>query len=99
MKNNKCTSVERFNEILEKYLCEHRHENKYEGDNVFQGLVIISKYIDYRSNFLIAAADDEEIISVYSEELVQAGITEEDVKNLALLNWGVDEDGNLVCFV
>lgn len=67
----------------------------WEGDNAMQGLLIITKYLPNRG---ITGADHDVIYSASVEEIVDAGITEKDVRELRRLNWMV-EYGGLACFV
>jgi hypothetical protein len=70
--------------------------SKIKGDNAMLGLLIISKYIKGR---IIQGAGHDILYSVNIEEIIKAGITQEDVKNLADLNWHCEEDEYLACFV
>ena len=85
---------ERIEEIFENTESElHLLNGK---DNAFEGLKIISKY----TNKLIVGAEHDIIHSEEVENLIKAGITEEDVIQLAKLNWMIDEwDIGLACFV
>lgn len=75
-------------------------ETKWEGDNAFQGLQIIAKYMDPKKHNLICGADHDIIFSVYVKEIVEAGITEEDATALQKLNWSLSDDEDyLTCFV
>lgn len=85
---------ERFEEIFD----DENIISAWEGDNAFQGLLIINKYIGYMQNALIAGASHDEIQSVDVEDLINAGITEEDVISLRKLNWMINDD-YLACFV
>ena len=70
--------------------------SKWDGDNAFQGLMILSKY----TKDLIEGADHEVIWSADIDVILSAGLTEADAKSLALLNWHLDEDGDCFsCFV
>ena len=69
-------------------------DSKWEGDNAFQGLQILSKYTDN----LIQGAGHDVIWSVDVEKIIELGITKEDVTKLSLLNWIIDGD-YLACFV
>ena len=80
---------EKFDEIFETT------ESNWEGDNALTGLLIISKYI---KDTVLVAAEHDCIYSVGVDELIAAGITEEDVTTLRLNNWG-GEDDTLYCFV
>jgi hypothetical protein len=66
-----------------------------EPDNALMGLNLIAKYLPSKG---IEGADHDIIYSVDIEELVEAGITKEDVTMLHLINWGI-EDEFLICFV
>jgi len=65
------------------------------GCNALTGLLIIQKYLPNRG---IEAAGHDIIYSAEVEELVEAGITEEDTVLLRDYNWMVDEE-SLACFV
>ena len=80
---------EKFKEIFEKT------ESKWEGDNAFQGLQILSKYTDN----LIQGVGRDVIWSVDLDEIIDLGISEEDVEKLALLNWMIEDGSCLACFV
>lgn len=69
------------------------------GDNTVQGLAIIGYYMDPRENTLIVGAGHDIIWSVDIEDLIKLGITEEDVVSLRKLNWMVEDDSYLACFV
>ena len=69
-------------------------DSKWEGDNAFQGLQILSKYTDK----LIQGAGHDVIWSVDVDKIIELGITKEDITKLALLNWMIEEDC-LACFV
>jgi len=66
-----------------------------EGDNAIAGLQIIIKYLPKSG---IEGADHDIIYSCDVEELVEAGITEEDTRQLREWNWMI-QDGYLACFV
>lgn len=65
------------------------------GDNAFEGLRIMCKYV----NNLIQGANHDIIYGPNIEELIEAGITEEDVADIRKLNWMVEDDSYLACFV
>lgn len=69
-------------------------ESDWDGDNAFKGLVILSKY----TTNLVQAAEHDKIWSISVEEIVELGITKEDVIKLGKLNWMIEED-SLACFV
>jgi len=65
------------------------------GDNAFEGLKILSKYTD---NLIQGARRD----IIYSEDidmLIEKGITKEEVTALRKLNWMVEDESYLACFV
>lgn len=66
-------------------------------DNALLGLIIINKYLPKMG---VEAAEHDIIYSGAVDELIKAGITEEDVITLRRLNWMIDEfDEGLACFV
>ena len=67
-------------------------DTDWTGDNALQGLLIISKYINHKDNDLIVAAEHDIIYSVSIEDIIEAGITEEDVKQLRKLNWMIEQE-------
>lgn len=71
----------------------------WQGDNAFQGLMIISKYISPAKKTLIVAAGHDIIHSVYVKDLLEAGLTEEDAVSLRKLNWMITEYDSLACFI
>lgn len=80
---------ERFIEIMEG------DSGKWQGDNAYQGLQILSKYT---SNLIQGAEHD----TIYSEDisiLIEVGITETDVFKLRDLNWMVKDEMYLACYV
>ena len=84
---------EEFIEVFEN------EETNWEGDNAFQGLMIIAKYIDPIKNDIICAGEHDIIYSVDIEKLIEAGITLEDANKLRELNWIIEDDSYLACFV
>jgi hypothetical protein len=84
---------EKFIEILDG------GSGRWEGDNAIQGLKIIEKYIDPQKTHLIQAAQHDIIFSVGIDELVEAGITEQDAEELRRLDWMVEDDEYLACYV
>ena len=83
---------ERLLEILSE-----DNDGEWEGDNALQGLNIIAKYFKNGEEILTAAEHDQ-IFSVGISEIVAAGISEEDAKELRRLNWMEDYDA-LACYV
>jgi len=67
----------------------------WEGDSIFKGLIILSKYTD---NLIQGAGNDiiySEVISV----LIEKGITKEDCIELRKLNCWMIAGGSLACYV
>ena len=89
-------TVGEFRNILEQ---EKITSVTWQGDNVFQGLKLIEGYLNPLEWNLITAAEHDIIYSVEVEMLINAGITEPDIKQLGRLNWMVWEDACLACFV
>ena len=71
---------------------------EWDGDNALQGLNIIAKYVKDDSDVLTGATHDM-IYSANVEELINSGITKEDVNKLRMLNWMVEDGEYLACFV
>lgn len=69
--------------------------SKWDGDNALKGLLILNKYFD---NVLIAAEHDK-IYSVGVEQAIEKGITENDIIELAKLNWMLEDGECFACFV
>ncbi len=70
---------------------------EWEGDNALQGLNLIAKYFtDGRT--VLTGANHDVIYSVGISEIVAAGITEEDAKELRRLNW-MEEYDYMACYV
>ena len=74
---------ERFIEIMSEDLKTEKFI-EYEGCNVLYGLLIINKYLPKRG---IEGASHDVIYSVDVDELVEAGITEDEVVDLREMNW------------
>lgn len=70
-------------------------DSKWDGDNAFQGLQILSKYTDN----LIRGAGHDIIWSIGIDEIIELGITKEDITKLSLLNWMIHDDYCLACFI
>lgn len=62
------------------------------GDNALQGAMIIAKYINPVEKDILCAAEHDIIYSVDVEDILNAGITEEDAIALAKLNWMIDTE-------
>jgi hypothetical protein len=85
---------EKFIEIMDS------DSGSWNGDNAFQGLVIMAKYISPETTDIICAAEHDEIYGPDIDKLIEAGITEDDVIKLRDLNWMIDRDCDcLACFV
>lgn len=82
---------------------DENHKNyvksNWKGDNAFQGLMIIAKYFDITKKDVVCGATHDEIYSVDIDEIIKNGIIEEDVKKLRKLNWSIQDDEFLSCFV
>jgi len=75
-------------------------DTNWDGDNTFQGLVIIAKYIDIKENDIIAGVEHDILYSVDIDDIIDNGITIEDAIKLRELNWMIEEDFDcLACFV
>jgi hypothetical protein len=70
-------------------------DSKWEGDNCYKGLQIIAKYTDN----IVQGATHDKVYSADIDKLIEAGITEGEVKELALLNWMIEDGEYLACFV
>ena len=66
------------------------------GDNALKGLNLIAKYLPLKG---ISGANHDVIYSVGVEELIGAGLTEEDCLVLRRLNWMVEDEEYFACFV
>jgi hypothetical protein len=73
--------------------------DNWEGDNAFQGLQIIAKYIDPAKHIIIDGAGHDELWSVDISKIIEAGITRDDVVALRKLNWSLNDDTYLMLFV
>jgi len=75
-------------------------DTNWEGDNTFQGLLIIAKYIDIKENEIIAGVEHDILYSVDIDDIVDNGITIEDANKLRELNWMIEKDFDcLACFI
>lgn len=66
------------------------------GCSVSKGLAIIQKYMPLHG---ISGAGHDVVYSVTARELVDAGITEDDAKELRMLNWMLQRGDDLASFV
>jgi len=85
---------ERLREIFE----EDSFTRELKGDTALQGLNILAKYFPDKT--VLRAAGHDIIYSCDLNEIIAAGITEEDTLELKRLNWILDTEVDcLVCFV
>ena len=70
----------------------------WSGDNAFQGLQIVAKYIDPSKKTILCSADYDMICSIAVEDAIEAGMTKKDYEALIQLNW-ILVHGCLVCYV
>jgi hypothetical protein len=68
---------------------------KWEGDNAFQGLQILSKY----TSNLIQGAGHDVIWSEDIDVLLEKGLTREDAEKLREINWMIEDNTYMACFV
>ena len=76
---------EKFNEIFENDSDRHCMRS----DDIFAGLEIMRKYLPSAD---IEAAEHDIVYVANCDEIIDAGITEEDAKMLRALGWMDDED-------
>lgn len=79
-------------EFLQIFESEH---TCWEGDNAFQGLEIIARY----TNNILTGASHDIIFSENITTLIDSGITRHDVESLKNLNWMIEDETYLACFV
>ena len=90
------TLIDKRTEEIRKIFDETESElHKIDGDNAFMGLEILSKY----TKNLIKGAGHDIIYSIDIEEVIELNITDEDLIQLAKLNWMIHEENELACFV
>jgi len=82
-------TVDEIIQIFEK------DSGKWEGDNCFKGLQIISKY----TKNIIQGADHDIIYSEDIEILIEHGMTKKEFVQLRKLNWHIEDGTYLACFV
>jgi len=80
---------EEFDQVFEN------QKTKWEGDNCYQGLQILSKYTEN----LIQGAGHDVVWSEDIDTLIESGITKEDAEKLRELNWMIEDGSYLACFV
>ena len=64
-------------------------------DNAFDGLVILRKYKKY----VLQGAEHDEFFGPDVQELIDKGITVQDIIALAKLNWHIVDSEYVACFV
>lgn len=86
-------TTETFIEIMNDESIEADINNV--DDNAWEGLKILSKY----AKNLIQGAGHDVIWGPNIEDLVENGITEDDVRELRKLNWMIEDESYVACFV
>ncbi len=81
-------------EEIEKIFEETASE--WEGENTMQGLVIITSFLPKSG---VEGADHDIIYSCYVQDLIDAGAKREDFVKLAKLNWMIQDNECLACYV
>lgn len=76
---------ERFEEIMQR----DADLNKFDSCTALMGLNLIAKYLPKSG---IGCATHDEIFACSVDELLEAGLTEEDAVLLRDMNWMIDED-------
>lgn len=90
------TLIDKRTEEIRKIFDDTESElQKIDGDNAFMGLQILSKY----TKNLIQGAEHDIIYSISIEDAIELNITDEDLIQLAKLNWMIHEENDLACFV
>ena len=74
----------------------HGDSGQWEGDNAMQGLKIIEKYAP---KHCVEGAGHDIIYSAEVDELIDGGITRHDAEELRRLNWMIEDETCLSCFV
>ncbi len=83
------------NDFLEIFKKVKSDISNLDGDNCYLGLQIVAKY----SKNIVAGANHDVLYSESVENLIKQGITKEDVTELRKLNWSIEEQDYLFCFV
>lgn len=82
-----------FEEIMNGDSCLQN----YEQENILLGLNIIVKYL---SKSGVEAAEHDIVFACGIDEILEAGLTEEDAVELCNLNWMIDDESEgLACYV
>lgn len=87
----------RGEEIREIFENTKSELSKIEGDNALLGLILLSKYKTNKD--VISGADHDIIYSFSLSEVIELGITDEDLTELARMNWHISEYDGLACYV
>jgi hypothetical protein len=90
------SKIDKRTEEIRKIFDDTESElQKIDGDNAFMGLQILSKY----TKNLIQGAEHDIIYSISIEDAIELNITDEDLIQLAKLNWMIYEENDFACFV
>jgi hypothetical protein len=87
----------REKEIREIFERTESELHKIEGDNALLGLILLSKYKTKKD--VLVGADLDIIYSFSLSDVIDLGITDEDLTELARMNWHISEYDGLACFV
>jgi len=71
--------------------------HKIEGDNALLGLILLLKYQTKKD--VISGADHDIIYSFSLSEVIELGVSDEDLTELARMNWHISEYDGLACYV
>jgi len=82
-------------EVLELFSADEFTE-RIEGDNTLEGLNILSKYT---KQDVIAAAEHDIIYSADVDDVLEAGITDDELKRLRALGFMIEESSYFATFV
>lgn len=86
--------TEEINQIFENTKSEL---HKIEGDNALLGLILLSKYKTKKD--VLRSAEHDIIYSFSIDDVIELDITDEDLTELARINWHISEYDCLACFV
>jgi hypothetical protein len=86
---------ERFDEIFETVETNFEKHEKL-GESTVAGLIILAKYLPKSG---VTGADHDIIYACNIDDLIEAGITEEDTIILKELNWMIQDGVYLASFV
>lgn len=79
-----------------KSILENTLPDEQYYDNVLLGLLLLSKYCKKKT---IISADVDVVYSISLDDAIYAGIKDEDIIQLAKLNWTIDEFDGFACFI